>query len=581
MPTFAEMIDSASHSVTALKREPRSAPWTVDAQPLVSVVLIFFNADKFLDEAIESVFAQSFQNWELLLVDDGSTDGSSQIARRYAEHYPERLGYFEHAGHLNRGMSASRNVGIRHARGQYIALLDADDIWLPRKLEHQVSLLKSYPDAGMVLGPIQWWYSWTDKPEDRGRDFVAPFPAEAQPDSLVQPPKLLIALLKKATVSATSSLLRRDLVDKVGGYEETFRGLFEDQAFAAKVYLSAPVFVSSACHYWWRKHPDSCCAVAVESAQYEHARLEFFIWLQRYLSQQRTNQRELTGVLEREMQKARRQALRSGSRNGQKSSPQIKARMKTVARGLLPATVRHRLWDWRHRSGDCPPRVGGVQLGMLRRLSPISRVWGFDRGLPVDRYYIERFLAAHASDIRGRVLEIGDGKYTRQFGAGRVVRSDILHPVAGNPRATIVADLAGGDGIPTESFDCVICTQTLMFIFDIQKAMRTLYRILKPGGVLLMTLAGVSQISRSDMERWGDYWRFTSLSARRLCESVFPPASVTVEAHGNVLVAVAFLQGLAREELRREELDASDPDYEVLITARAVKPETIDVSARR
>ena len=574
------MNDSASHSITSLKREPHSAAPTVSAQPLVSVVLIFFNADKFLDEAIESVFAQSFQDWELLLVDDGSTDASSQIARRYAEHHRERVHYFEHAGHLNRGMSTSRNLGIRHARGQYIALLDADDIWLPKKLEHQVSILKTYPDAGMVLGPIQWWYSWTDKPEDRGRDFVAPFPAEVRSDSLVQPPKLLIALLKKATVSATNSLLRRNLVERVGGYEENFRGLFEDQAFAAKVYLSAPVFVSSACHYRWRKHPDSCCAVAVESSQYEHARFEFFIWLQRYLSQQQINHRELTNVLEREMQKARRQELSSGSRNGQKSSHQIKARVKTVARGLLPATVRHRLWDWRYRSADCPPRVGGVQLGMMRRLSPISRVWGFDRGLPVDRYYIERFLAAHASDIRGRVLEIGDDKYTRQFGSGRVVQSDILHPVAGNPRATIIADLTGEDGIPTESFDCIICTQTLMFIFDIHKAMRTLYRVLKPGGVLLMTLAGVSQISRSDMERWGDYWRFTSLSARRLCESVFPPVSVTVEAHGNVLVAVAFLQGLAREELRQEELDTSDPDYEVLITTRAIKPETSDVSAR-
>jgi SAM-dependent methyltransferase len=213
---------------------------------------------------------------------------------------------------------------------------------------------------------------------------------------------------------------------------------------------------------------------------------------------------------------------------------------------------------------------------MLRRLSPISTVWGFDRGLPVDRYYIERFLSAHTSDIQGRVLEIGDDTYTRKFGGSRVVQSDILHPVKGNPRATIVADLTRGESIPAESFDCIICTQTLMFIFETRKAMHTLYRVLRPCGVLLMTLAGVShQISRHDMERWGDYWRFTSLSARRLCETVFPPANVMVEANGNVLAAVAFLQGLAREDLRQEELDAKDPDYEVLITVRAVKPEAV------
>ena len=189
----------------------------------------------------------------------------------------------------------------------------------------------------------------------------------------------------------------------------------------------------------------------------------------------------------------------------------------------------------------------------MRRLTPISKVWGFDRGLPVDRYYIERFLAAHAADIQGRVLEIGDNTYTRLFGAARVVESDILHPAADNPRATIVADLTRGKNIPSEHFDCIICTQTLMFIYETDKAMNTLYRVLKPGGILLMTLAGVShQILREDMDRWGDYWRFTSLSARRLCRSVFPPGNVWVETHGNVLAAVAFLHGLARQSCARK-----------------------------
>jgi SAM-dependent methyltransferase len=209
----------------------------------------------------------------------------------------------------------------------------------------------------------------------------------------------------------------------------------------------------------------------------------------------------------------------------------------------------------------------------MRRLTPISGVWGFDRGAPVDRYYIERFLDRHAADIHGHVLEFGDDSYSRRFGGARVIHRDILHPVDGNPRATIVADLSRDDALPSESFDCIICTQTLMFIYDIQNAMATLHRILKPGGILLMTLAGIShRISRYDMDRWGDYWRFTSLSARRLGESVFPPANVDVDSHGNVLAAIAFLHGLAQQELHQEELEAKDPDYEVLITVRAVKP---------
>ena len=275
----------------SMKLDSRQAQ--MNRKPLISVIIIFLNAERFIAEAIESVFGQNYDDWELLLVDDGSSDVSSAIARRYTEQHPEKVYYFEHAGHENRGMSASRNLGIRHARGQYIALLDADDVWLPKKLEYQVEILSRYPEAGMVVGPIQWWYSWTGKPDDFARDFVAPFPPELQSDSLVQPPKLLISLLRQATVSATSSLLRREVVDFVGGYEEDFRGMFEDQAFAAKVYLTAPVFVAADCHYKWRKHPNSCCAVAVETAQYEHARFDFLRWLQRYLSQRQISHIEL------------------------------------------------------------------------------------------------------------------------------------------------------------------------------------------------------------------------------------------------------------------------------------------------
>ena len=566
------MMDSVSHNVSSLHGEQRSVASTVNTKPLVSIVLIFFNAGKFLDQAIQSVFVQHYAHWELLLVDDGSADVSTRIARQYAERFPKKVRYLEHAGHVNRGMSAARNLGIRHAQGPYIGLLDADDIWLPNKLQSQVEILDRYPEAAMVLGPIQWWYSWTGKSEDFSRDFVAPFPPEVHADSLVKPPNLLIALLRRATVSATSSLLRHEIVDAVGGFEENFRGMFEDQAFAAKVYLTGPVFVAGDCHYKWRKHPDSCCAIAVETAQYEHARLDFLQWLQGYLAQREIKHVELESVLADELFKSSQWKQRRSSRN---SGSQIKAVAKTVARRFLPTRVGERLWSWRHGS-DCPG-VGQVRLGGMRRLTPISRVWGFDRGLPVDRYYIERFLAAHAGDIQGHVLEIGDNTYTRKFGASRVVKSDILHPVEDNPRATIIADLTRGENIPSKHFDCIICTQTLMFIFDVHKAIHTIHRVLKPGGVLLMTLAGVShQISREDMERWGDYWRFTSLSARRLCESVFPSANVIVETHGNVLAAIAFLHGLAREELSQKELDTKDPDYEVLITARAVKPATIE-----
>jgi SAM-dependent methyltransferase len=242
--------------------------------------------------------------------------------------------------------------------------------------------------------------------------------------------------------------------------------------------------------------------------------------------------------------------------------------LRSFAQRILPVSARRRIV----RSTLWPP-VGLVRWGHLRRLTPISRAWGYDRGLPIDRYYIEQFLSVHATDIKGHVLEVKDNEYTVKYGDDRVTKTDVLHKVEGNPRATIVADLTCAPELPADVFDCIICTQTLQFIYDVKAAIETLHRILKPGGVLLVTVPGISQISRYDMDRWGDYWRFTTLSASMLFAEAFPRSSVTVQAFGNVLSAISLLHGLASEELEEKALDTTDPDYEVLIATRAVKPE--------
>ncbi len=229
--------------------------------------------------------------------------------------------------------------------------------------------------------------------------------------------------------------------------------------------------------------------------------------------------------------------------------------------------LQFRQWFWQKRS---PVYV--ERLSYLRRLLQIGSALGFEHGLCIDRYYIEKFLSARASDVRWSVLEIGDDTYTQRFGGGRVIRSDILHKTGDNPNATIVADLTCADHIPQDTFDCIILTQTLQYIYDLKAAIITLYRILKPSGVVLVTCPGIAYISRYDLEHWGEYWRLTSLSAKRLFGEVFPPENVEVEAYGNLLTAVAFLCGLPAEGLRQEELDYHHPDFQVLITVRAVKP---------
>ena len=210
-------------------------------------------------------------------------------------------------------------------------------------------------------------------------------------------------------------------------------------------------------------------------------------------------------------------------------------------------------------------------FGRPRQVTPVSRSWGFDRGTPIDRYYIERFLFRHRHDIRNSVLEIGSSAYTRRFGGRSVSRADVLNIEPDAPGTTIVADLTAAEHIPSAAFDCLIITQTLHLIFDVSTAIQTLYRILKPGGVALITLPGITR--RSTREHPGSwFWALTTDSARRLFGESFGTGNVAVESHGNVLAASAFLYGLASSELEPAELDWTDPEYQVLVTVRAVRP---------
>ncbi|WP_310428150.1 glycosyltransferase family 2 protein [Chamaesiphon sp. VAR_48_metabat_135_sub] len=276
----------------------------INSNPLVSCIIIFFNAQKetFFEEAIESIFAQTYENWELLLADDGSTDESTAIALRCAQKYPDRVRYVEHEGHQNRGMSATRNLGIRHAKGEYIALLDADDIWLPQKLEQQVAILVAYPEAGMVYGSTQMWYGWTGNPEDAKRDRGRGL--GVKPDTLVKPPTLLKLFLKGTaeTPGTCSILMRQKLVKDVGGFEQSFRGMFEDQAFFYKVSLNATVYIESGCWDRYRQHSNSSCYVAQALGQYNSlkpnsAHLIFLTWLEKYLREQGCQDTEIWQAL--------------------------------------------------------------------------------------------------------------------------------------------------------------------------------------------------------------------------------------------------------------------------------------------
>lgn len=563
--------------------------------PHVSVIVPFLNAEKFISGTIESVLAQTYRSWELILVDDGSTDESRQIAEAFSEKHPEQITILAHPGCANRGTSASRNLGLHRSRGRYIAFLDADDVWMPNMLARHVEILERHSQAAMSYGPGKWWYSWrqgdTDRPGDRmqnlftGMDMVVDGPVLAE-----------LYLNNQAAVPSPSGVLfRRDVLSHVGGWDETFTGMYDDQVLYVKVALGRRVYVSSDCLYLYRQHEDSICAKIVRDGRYYPAREKFLDWIVRYLHGSNGRCKHIRALADRELWFVRMSAAVSDNNGVRRSVPRKIYRASIVLGRLAvrkgPLFLFHPTTGWavREVASRILPRFIKrpihwsialfrrqvwyriVRLSLPHRVRPVSRVFGFDRGLCIDRYYIETFLAEYSDDIRGNVLEIANNTYTQRFGAEKVTKSDVLHAAQGNPNATIVADLTRASNIASDEFDCIIFTQTLQFVYDTRAVVRTLHRILKPQGVLLATFAGISQISRYDMDRWGDYWRFTTLSARRLFGDVFGPQAVEIESYGNVLAASALLYGLSADELRGKDLDYNDPDYELVITVRAVK----------
>ena len=257
-------------------------PLSQSDRPVVSVILPFFNAERWLQETIDSVVHQTFPDWELLLVNDGSTDGSALIAHQFARAFPSRIRYLEHPGGVNRGAAPSRNLGIRSARGDFIAPIDADDVWMPGKLAEQLCVFKAHPELALVCGATRYWSSWAGKP-----DFVVPT-GHAQ-DKVLHPPIATLSLypLGRAPSPCPSDLLiRRSIVLAQGGFEEAFIGplqLYEDIAFLAKIFLAAPVYFSSQVWLNYRIHDDSCVMTVKRNGRYQEARKFFFSWFRRYI----------------------------------------------------------------------------------------------------------------------------------------------------------------------------------------------------------------------------------------------------------------------------------------------------------
>jgi SAM-dependent methyltransferase len=246
--------------------------------------------------------------------------------------------------------------------------------------------------------------------------------------------------------------------------------------------------------------------------------------------------------------------------------------MISALKQFLPQRLRNWLCLWRlNVERHLLPLDRVTDFSVLRRVRPYRPFFGWRRGRCVDRVYIEQFLSQHSQDIHGRAVEIGENLYMAQFGGNRVTRADVLDFVD-RPGITIQADLADAASIPDNSFDCILCTQVLMYVYDLPAAVKTLHRTLASGGVALVTLAGISQIApTSQTGEAEDYWRFTRASAHQLFSDVFGPENIEIQSFGNVLTAAALLHGLVADELTPEEFAHNDPDYPLIVAVRATK----------
>ena len=493
----------------------------------IAVIITCRDLGRTLLASLGSAERQSRTAAEIIVVDDRSTDiFTRQVLARL-----EREGTHVIGG-PGRGASAARNLGATLTSAEYLVWLDADDTLDTGYFEAAGAVLDANPDLDFVSCAMRAFegasYVW--KPS----------------------PPTFVDAIATGGVPHASTMIRRLLWEGIGGFDESLQS-FELLDFWASVIerghrgviLNEPLlnyrvragsgyrrsiqpetYLARLRHFYGKHHT----AVERHALELIHAKEAFLV-----------SQREYTQTLE-----ARTAALENEI-----------ARLKQEIAGAVAKLETKGL--------------SRVDWGDLRRAQPLSQYWGWDRGRPVDRHYIDGFLETHRADVRGRVLEVRDPVYTQRFGGDAVTSGDVIDIDPRNGLANVIADLRCADGITAETYDCIILTQTLQLIDDMPAVIKECSRMLRPGGVLLATAPSVIRVD-DEGGLDGDFWRLTEASARKLFADVFPVDAFDVTAYGNVLSAAAFLYGMSVEELAPADLDPVDPMFPVVIAVRAVKP---------
>jgi glycosyltransferase involved in cell wall biosynthesis len=543
--------------------EQKTGEKTFSNLPLVSVIIPCYNHAKYLTDAIKCIERQNYPNIEKVVVDDGSTDNMRAVAAEFSN--------IKYIYQENQGLSAARNTGIKNSSGEFLLFLDADDLLFDYTINYNVEQLLKNPDVAFVSGAH----------EVRTMDNIV----LGKKEEIVESDHY-VKLLNSNYIGMHGTVLYRRFVFDDFVFDTTLKAC-EDYDMYLKVARKFPIMHHTRKLAIYRMHKSNMSGniqlmlktvLSVMSRQKEllkskeekKAYMKGIKGYEKYYGMLIYNQL----LIHKDM--ASQEQLDLLKKHAPFYYFRLKAELllfKTFNRPLIkkiiPSFISRTLY--RHKVYKTYiPSVGKIREGDFKRTRPFSTCFGFDRGGPIDRYYIENFLHDERGIIKGKVLEIGDNEYTLQYGTEKVLQSDILHVSSDNPKATIVGDLSNIPNVPDDTFDCIILTQTLHLIYDYKSAIQTCYRILKPGGSLLLTVPGITPIDHGEWKNiW--YWSFTGFSIKKLLAEVFHQDKLDIKTFGNVYTASAFLYGMGLAEIKQQDLDFNDPHFQVIVTARAVK----------
>jgi glycosyltransferase involved in cell wall biosynthesis len=529
------------------------------SQPKVSVIIPCYNQGKYLSKAIESVVNQTYRQFEIIVVDDGSDDDTKTVAGRY-----DQVVYIYQN---NQGLAAARNTGIKHCTGSFLVFLDSDDWLIPEALDINISCIRNQSHLALVSGSYMLFY----ERENKVRKVIQ----KVNSDNYIH-------MLQGNYIGMIATVMFQKWVFDIFQYDTSLK-VCEDYDLYLKILRRFPAVQHEKLIAVYRMHDKNLSGnhvrmlntaltlldsqkaftkseIELTALQNGHSSWKYFYSEEMYkdLIHQLFNGLPFTTIYIKKLFRINKnffakfmleRTLFSGRR---------------MLRSLMPKFILKAF------NKSTAPSPGKVNMGDFAVTRPFSTEFGYDRGGPVDRYYIETFLEKNESLVRGRVLEIGDSEYTLRYGASRVTQSDILHVDDTNPFATFVGDLTNAPHIPGDAFDCIILTQTLHLIYNYKAAIETCFRILKPGGSLLLTVPGISHVGQ---DQWGKlwHWSFTNNSIARILADYFAKDKTIIETFGNVLSSTAFLYGMGLPELTKNQMNIFDPHYQLIIAALASK----------